>query len=153
MVALAAAPAQSGTSQTIDRFLRRAQPFGFSGSILVARHGQVLLAKGYGWADREHRVPHSRETVFPIGSITKHFTAAAILKLEMHGQLKTSDPISKYLPGVPPDKANITIHQLLTHTSGLQSDFGEDYDVVTRDQFLRKVLASKLASEPGKEFI
>ena len=149
---LAAAPAHGGISRTIDEFLTRARPFGFSGSVLVAKHGRVLLAKGYGWADREHHVPYSRWTVFPIGSITKQFTAAAILKLEMRGLLKSSDPITKYLPGVPVDKANITLHHLLTHTSGLQSDFGQDYDIVTRDEFLRKVLASNLVSEPGKEF-
>jgi CubicO group peptidase (beta-lactamase class C family) len=149
---MSGALAQTGISQTIDEFLTRAQSFGFSGSILVARHGQVLLAKGYGWADRDRGNRYSRETVFPIGSITKQFTAAAILKLEMGRRLNTSDPISKYLPGVPVDKSVITIHQLLTHTSGLQSDFGQDYDIVTRDELLRKVLASKLSSEPGKEF-
>ena len=92
LLALAAAPVRGDTSKTVDEFLTRAQPFGFSGSILIARRGRIMLAKGYGWADRDHAVPYSERTVLSIGSITKQFTAAAILKLEMGGHLKTSDP-------------------------------------------------------------
>jgi CubicO group peptidase (beta-lactamase class C family) len=139
-------------AQAIDAYMNRTVPFGFSGSLLVARHGNVLLARGYGLADRDRGIRYSRATVFPIGSLTKQFTAAAILKLETRGLLKATDPITKYLPGVPADKAAITIHELLTHTSGLESDAGQDYDTVTRDQFLGEALSQPLRSGPGRNF-
>jgi CubicO group peptidase (beta-lactamase class C family) len=125
---------------------------GFRGNALVSKGGTVLLRKGYGWADRENKVPYDAETVFSVGSITKQFTAAAILKLEMQGKLHVEDPISKYFPSVPEDKKAITLHQLLTHSSGLDSDFAGDYDPVSRDEYVKRVLASKLRSKPGETF-
>lgn len=125
---------------------------GFTGGVLVAVGGEVVLLKGYGMADREKKIPYGPDTVYPIGSITKQFTAAAILRLEMKGKLKVEDPIAKYLPDVPEDKRAITVHQLLTHTAGLDSDFAGDYDPVTRDDYVKKVLASKLRSKPGTDY-
>jgi CubicO group peptidase (beta-lactamase class C family) len=124
----------------------------FRGSALVSQGGTVLLRKGYGWADRENKAPYDADTVFSIGSITKQFTAAAILKLEMQGKLHVEDPISKYFPAAPDDKKAITLHQLLTHTSGLDSDFAGDYDPVARDEYVKRILGSKLRSKPGQEF-
>ncbi len=142
-----------GEAEAIDTFMRRTVPFGFSGSLLVARRGHVNLADGYGLADRERGIAYSRAVVFPIGSLTKQFTAAAILKLEMQGRLEVGDLIGRHLPGVPADKAAITIHQLLTHTSGLASDFGEgDDQTVTRDALLHAALSSVLQAEPGAKF-
>ena len=89
-------------------------------AVLVARNGQFLFKKGYGYASLEHRVPITSETKFRIGSITKQFTAAAILRLQEQGKLSVSDPLSKFTPDFP--KGNeVTIHQLLTHTSGIHS--------------------------------
>src|SRR5262249_25703156 len=93
------------------------------------------------------------ETVFSIGSITKQFTAAAILQLEMQGKLNVQDSISKYLPNVPKDKEAITLHHLLTHSAGLESDFGAtDYEPVTREPYIRRALAAKLRSVPGQRY-
>jgi CubicO group peptidase (beta-lactamase class C family) len=125
---------------------------GFRGSALVSKGGTVLLRKGYGWADRENKVAYDADTVFSIGSITKQFTAAAILKLEMQGKLHVEDPISKYFPSAPDDKKSITLHQLLTHTSGLDSDFAGDYDPVSRDEYVKRIFASKPRSKPGEDF-
>jgi CubicO group peptidase (beta-lactamase class C family) len=137
----------------VDAYLMRLVPYGFSGAVLVAKDGQVILEKGYGLADREQRVPYAADMVSCIGSVTKQFTAAAILKLEMEGKLKTSDPISQYLPGVPPDKAGITIHHLLTHTAGFAGDLGgSDEEPIGRDPLVAKVLAAPLASKPGERF-
>jgi CubicO group peptidase (beta-lactamase class C family) len=94
--------------QTLDRYMKRAEANGFSGSALAARGDQVILAKGYGWADREKKIRETEATVFSIGSITKQFTGAAILKLENQGKLSTSDVITKYFKDVPPDKAKIS---------------------------------------------
>jgi CubicO group peptidase (beta-lactamase class C family) len=133
----------------LDAWLQASQ---FKGGVLVARKGEVVLRKGYALADRENDVPYGPDTVFTVGSITKQFTAAAILKLETQGKLKVEDPIAKFLPGVPEDKRAITIHHLLTHTSGLESDFAGDYEAVERDDYVKRVLASKLRTKPGETY-
>lgn len=124
----------------------------FSGVILVVQDGAVVLAKGYGLADRAGKVPYSTDTVFDIGSITKPFTASAILKLEMDGKLKVTDPITKFFKDVPEDKKEITLHHLLTHTAGFKDSLGGDYDKIDRDAFVKLALASKLRFKPGKSY-
>lgn len=96
---------------------------GFSGQILVANNNKVLIHKAYGLADKEAKISNTIETTFAMGSITKQFTATAVLQLVEQNKIKLDEPISKYLDKVPfGDK--ITVHQLLTHTSGL-FDFTE----------------------------
>lgn len=125
---------------------------GFSGAILIARDGQVVLKKAYGLANIEKKIPVTTDTVFYLASVSKHISAAAILKLESQGKLKTSDPISKYLDGVPEDKQGITIHHLLTHTSGLINMYGDYKEVLDRDTAVAKTLATELQSAPGKKW-
>ena len=92
---------------------------GPGGAFMVARKGQVLYQKAFGKANIELGVDLTPENVFQLGSMTKQFTAVAVLLLEQQGKLKVSDPISKYIPDYPAgDK--ITIHHLLTHTSGIK---------------------------------
>ena len=136
----------------IDVFLSRITPFGFSGTVLVAKGDQIVLNKGYGLAIRSQGVPNAADTIFCLGSITKQFTATAILTLEMQEKLKTEDPLSKYFEDVPPDKAGITLHHLLTHSSGLVPDVGGDYQQAGRDETVRKILALPLESKPGERF-
>jgi CubicO group peptidase (beta-lactamase class C family) len=138
--------------EALDRYLSRLEAFGFSGSALVALGGQVVLDKGYGLADREHNRPYSAGTIFDIASISKQFTAAAILKLEQEGRLKVEDPIGKFLGPVPEDKAAITLHMLLTHTSGLIDVLGGEYDPVSRKQVIERAFAADLVHAPGKKF-
>ncbi len=135
----------------VDTFLQRLAGFGYSGSCLVAKDGKVLLQKGYGFANRREHILCSAETVFDIGSLAKQFTAAAILLLESRGKLRVSDPIEKYLPHLPPDKKSITLHQLLTHTSGVQSDF-DLYEVLSEKAALKRILALPLSSPPGAQW-
>jgi len=92
------------------------------GSVLVARKGKTIFNNSYGMADLEWSIPNSPTTRFNIASMTKQFTAAAILLLEDRGKLKTSDPVKKYLPDAPASWDNITIYHLLTHTSGISDD-------------------------------
>jgi CubicO group peptidase (beta-lactamase class C family) len=125
---------------------------GFSGSILVAQEGRVILSKGYGLADRSRKTPVTADTVFDICSLSKQFTAAAILKLEMQGQLQVTDPIDKFFAGVPPDKRRITLHHLLTHTAGLPNILGDDSPPNSREEMLREALASKLRFQPGQRW-
>ena len=136
----------------LDRYLARLAAYGYSGSVLVARGGRVMLHQGYGLADRARRRPYTAETLFDLASISKQFTAAAILALEMAGKLRVEDPLGKFFPGAPADKAAITLHQLLTHTSGLRDTFGEEYEAVTREELLRRVFASRLLGPPGRRY-
>jgi CubicO group peptidase (beta-lactamase class C family) len=136
----------------VNEYLARTVPFGFSGAFLIARGDQLLVNAGYGLADREQSVPVTAETVFDIGSITKQFTAAAILTLEQRDRLRVTDSIGRYFAGVPPDKQGITLHHLLTHTSGLIGDLGGDYQVMPRDSLVRLALASELQWVPGTRY-
>ncbi len=90
----------------------------FSGSVLIAHKGKIVLSKGYGMANYELGVPNSPETRFRLGSVTKQFTAMAILQLEEQGKLKVTDTVKSVFPDYPGGE-KITIHHLLTHTSGI----------------------------------
>lgn len=90
-------------------------------AVLVARDGQVIYRKAFGMADLELNVPMRPEMVFRIGSITKQFTAIAILQLMEQGKLSLQDQITKYIPDYPMHGHSITIEHLLTHTSGIKS--------------------------------
>jgi CubicO group peptidase (beta-lactamase class C family) len=147
-----AAVAGDPVGAELDRYLSRLAALGYSGSALVARGGRVLLHKGYGLADRARGRPYTAETLFDVASISKQFTAAAILKLEMEGRLRVEDPLGRFFPDAPADKAAITLHQLLTHTSGLRDTFGEEYEPVTRQELLRRVFASRLLGPPGRRY-
>lgn len=134
----------------IDSYLNASVINGFSGAVLVSRKGEIILSKGYGWADRKNKIPNTFSTVFNIGSITKQFTASAILKLVEQGKIKTSDKLSLYYNQVPVDKKDITIHQLLTHTSGISPRTGGfRYNEADKKQFLKDFFESELQSEPG----
>jgi CubicO group peptidase (beta-lactamase class C family) len=137
----------------IDGYLSRLEGYGFSGSVLVARHQKVLIQKGYGLADRTRGLPVTADTALGIASLDKQFTAAAILCLEMQGKLKVTDPIKKYLSAVPVDKTDITIHQLLTHTSGLANTYRDELPNLEFPQYIEAVLRTPLEAPPGKEFI
>ena len=90
----------------------------FAGTAIVVRAGETIFTQGYGMASLEHQVPNTPQTKFRIGSITKQFTAAAILQLQDRGQLDVQAPVSTYLPDYPQGD-RITIHHLLTHTAGI----------------------------------
>jgi CubicO group peptidase (beta-lactamase class C family) len=116
----AAPPHPSEVISKTDAFLNQMLKAGlFSGSILIARNGEILVSKGYGMADREKQIPNTPQTKFRIGSVTKQFTAMAILILQAQGKLTVQDRICVYLTDCPPTWQSITIHQLLTHTSGI----------------------------------
>ncbi len=152
-------------------------------AVLVAQNGKVIYQKGFGFASLEHRVPITTETKFRIGSITKQFTASAILKLQDAGLLSVQDPLSKFIPDYPRGN-EVTIHHLLTHTSGIHSytskpDFLQtvtvevkpesliasfkndkfDFDPGTQwrynnsGYFLLGYLVSKLANEPYADYL
>jgi CubicO group peptidase (beta-lactamase class C family) len=155
LAAIPAAPAptvRTPLGEKLDVHMSRLEAYGFSGSLLVAKGGEVILDKGYGFADAHGKVPFTADTAFDIGSITKQFTATAILKLEMQGKLSVSDPISKWFEGVPEDKKGITLHHLLTHSAGLEDVFGDDYEEMPRDRLVKAALESKLLWAPGTRY-
>lgn len=156
---LALAPAATRPALTQDfatetrSYLSKLEKLGFSGVIVIKRGAETVLAQGYGLANREQARPWSPSTVSDVGSITKQFTAAAILALEEAGQLRVTDTITRYFAEVPPDKRGITIHHLLTHTSGvLDLDGAGDWDPIGRDEFVRRALAQPLGFIPGKGY-
>ncbi|HVG08365.1 MAG TPA: serine hydrolase domain-containing protein [Thermoanaerobaculia bacterium] len=152
LVLALAAPVRTPLGEKLDTHMSRLEAYGFSGSLLVAKGGEVILDKGYGFADAQGKVPFTADTAFDIGSITKQFTATAILKLEMQGKLSVSDPISKWFEGVPEDKKGITLHHLLTHSAGLEDVFGDDYEEMPRDRLVKAALGSKLLWAPGTRY-
>jgi D-alanyl-D-alanine carboxypeptidase len=100
----------------IEAFVQRDH---FCGAVLIGRNGKILFQKGYGLANAEWLIPNTPQTKFRIFSLTKQFTAAAILLLQEQGKLSVSDPVSRYISDLPDEWRKITLHQLLTHTSGL----------------------------------
>lgn len=125
LVALpAAALAQTAeTTAKLDALFANAAPGGPGCAVQITQDGKTAYEKAFGLADIEHDVAITAASVFEIGSVSKQFTAAAVLLLERDGKLKLSDDIRKYLPEMPKYSAPITVEMLLNHTSGLR-DWG-----------------------------
>ena len=130
----------------------------FSGSALIARNGKVLVNRGYGEADHEKHLLNMARTKFRIASLTKQFTAMAILILQSQGKLNVHDRICTYLSECPNPWQNITLHHLLTHTSGIP-DFGSFPDYLTTQglpssptQTIARFKDKPLDFQPGKKF-
>ncbi len=123
----------------------------FFGACLIARDGEILLRKGFG--AKTAGTPIDAATLFDVASIGKQFTAAAVLLLESERRLSTFDRLEKFFPRVASDKAKITLHQLLTHTSGLPTNI--EFDERERDdrnQMLKRVWAEPLDHAPGDAY-
>ncbi len=155
-----AAPAQN-LSGTLDEVLRqRHEARLFNGSVLVAKGDEVLFEKGYGEANMEWHIPNAPDTRFRIGSVTKQFTAALVLQLVEEGLLDLEGRITDYLPEYPKAQGDrVTIHQLLTHTSGIPSYTGLPNfrtelmrDPYAPDSFLSVFSRLPLEFEPGAEW-
>ncbi|WP_394746844.1 serine hydrolase domain-containing protein [Spongiimicrobium salis] len=124
----------------------------FSGVVLIAQNDNILFNKAYGRKSSQENGLNDINTVFDMCSITKQLTAAGILKLSMQNKVSVDDNLSKYFNAVPNDKKNITIHQLLTHSSGLRAGIGGDYETITEEAFLDQVFDSALISPVGERF-
>ncbi len=149
----AIAPCQALTDRQIASRLRAyLKPFdetkNLSGTVLVARRGRVLFRQSYGMASYELQVPNSTETRYHIASVSKPFTALAILQLQEQRRLILSDPVSHYIPDFP-NGDRITLDNLLTHTSGIH-DINDlpDYDIFARSPHTVEQLVAKFASLP-----
>lgn len=135
-------------SQEIDGALREASPE-FGGAVIIEVDGKPVLARGYGYANREARTPFTTDTIAQIGSITKTFTALAIVQLALDGRIDLSASVRTYLPDAPEPAASRTIDQLLTHTGGLLDTCGDDFDSLSKTEFLHDCMSRALENEPG----
>lgn len=135
-------------SAKLNDYLTRLNTLGFSGAALVTKGSETILAHGYATTD----VPMTLDTAFAIGSNSKPFTAAAILKLQDAGKLKVTDTLQQFFPDAPSDKQAITLHQLLTHSSGLNHSgfFESDFESVSRTVAVSRILNSALLFQPGQ---
>ncbi len=130
----------------------------FSGAVLVARDGKPILNQAFGFADAEWKARNTPTTRFRIASVTKQFTAAAILILQERGKLSLQDPVGRYLHDAPASWGRITIYHLLTHTSGLPNinafpDYGSIRTIAaTPDQLIARFRDKPLEYEPGTQY-
>jgi len=116
---------QMSLSKKLSKYMQaQADVNGFSGTVLITRKDSVLLRKAYGLADYEWNIKNTIDTKFQLASVTKQFTAAAILQLAEKGKLSLDDKLNKFLPDFP-NAENVTIHMLLSHSSGLSLGFKE----------------------------
>lgn len=128
---------------------------GFCGAALVAVGGRIVLEKGYGIADADTKAPIAHDAIFDWASISKQFTAAAVLKLEQSKKLTIDDTLEKHFKKqVPQDKRPITLKMMLTHTSGLEKGFRSEWkwDSSSRDSLFELVLGLPLTAKPGEKF-
>jgi CubicO group peptidase (beta-lactamase class C family) len=146
----------------IDEVLSLYQKYGqFNGSALVADNGKVIYKKGFGLANMEWDVPNAPDTKFRLGSITKQFTATLILQLVEQGKIQLDGKLSDYLADYRKDTGSkVTIHNLLSHTSGIPSytslpGFFQNVsrNPYTVDEFIKKYASGDLEFEPGTKFV
>jgi CubicO group peptidase (beta-lactamase class C family) len=124
-------------------------------SVAVIQHGKIVFAKGYGVANLEYNIPIKPDTIFHVASVSKQFTAMAVVLLELDGKLSIDDDVHKYLPELPDYGAKITLRNLLQHTSGIRDQWQtlalagwNIQDVITQDQLLRMIFRQKELNFP-----
>lgn len=151
--------AADGAGQSALQYLSDLARHGnFSGAVLVTQRGRIVLQAAFGMADDGNHMPNSPVTRFRIASLTKQFTAMAILELEDEGHLTVADHICRYLPKCPPSWQPITIRELLTHTSGIPDyETFPDYPQFSRqpttpDQIAALAAQRPLQFEPGRRW-
>ena len=155
----AAPPGPEQLASKVEEYMAaRVKRDHFSGSILIARDGKVLYSQGYGMANLEHDVPNTPQTKFRLGSITKQFTAMAVLILQERGKLNVHDKVKKHFPEAPKAWDEITIEHLLTHTSGIPNyteslEFLRTLPVrVSLKELIAKFKDRPLDFKPGAKF-
>lgn len=156
----AQSPSTGSITNRLDQYLTAAhQAERFNGVALVVQNGKVLLHKAYGVRNAASKAPNDTATRFPLLSITKSFTAALLLRLQEQGKLSVNDKLSQYFPDFP-NGDQITLHHLLTHTSGLFNyteliDEGDSALVchpVPKQRIIDIIRAKPLAFTPGQQF-
>ena len=143
-------------SSSIDAFIRAlANRSQFSGSILVSEHGQAIYENGFGFADVKNKVPFTTTTPCYLASLSKQFTAMAVMILQEQGKISYADPLSKFFPEFPFYAQKVTIRNLLNHTSGISDYVGlglEHPGLTNRDVFKALIALDSLEFTPGEKF-
>ena len=143
----------------LDTMLQNVTDAGvFSGAVLIAQNDQIILRKGYSYANKEEELPNTPQTKFRIASLSKQLTAMGIMILQERGQLNVEDSICDYLTGCPEAWQPITIHHLLTHTSGIPENLGfytlQDPALSsTLDDSITELKTMPLDFAPGEDFV
>lgn len=135
----------------IHALLGAEEKAGFSGAVLVWQNDRLLVDQGYGFTDQHRKYRITPNTIFNVASITKSFTAIAILQLIEQGKLHPQDRLSNFFENLPEDKKDISIHQLLTHRSG----FPQSYVCMKkreRTACMQAIFAEQLVGTPGRTF-
>ena len=149
---------QSKLSDWMDNYVHHLPPAKhFRGNILAEQNGRVILDESYGLAVEEWNIPNTSRTKFEIASLSKQFTAAAILELADAGKLRVDDPIGKFYKDAPHDWEEITIQHLLTHTSGIPNNEIKDFPkgiaaAYTPDELIATFRNRPLAFAPGTKW-
>ncbi len=133
----------------LDSFFNAAEKEGFHGNVSILQKGEILLPKGYGYANHATNTRFSPETYVQIGSNVKDFTKLSILQLVEGGKLALTDEISKFIPGLKGDALKITVRHLLNHTSGLTMGLGGNETPITAVKMISSLQELTLESEPG----
>lgn len=144
----------SAKLKKLDKALSALEYYGFSGGVMVEKNGKILYQKGFGLADVAKNIRNTKDTRFDLGSVTKHITAAAIMKLEQDKLLNVNDSIGKYIKLKDKKKQKITIQQLLNHTAGLEKDPQYKFQGVFSLKKDIPILLNntKLKSKPGEKY-
>src|SRR5262249_49381138 len=150
------------TAAMIEKIFERYKPANPGCQLAISRNGQVIFSKAWGMADMEHSVPLTTESILEAGSVSKQFTAAAILLLEQRAKLSLNDDVRKYIPELPDYGTPITLRHMMQHTSGLK-DWGSVMSIAgwprstkTYNNDDALYVASKqhtLNNKPGDEYI
>lgn len=150
---------QNEITRRIDEYLNRATDSGlFSGTVAVAKDGEILFSRGYGMADLAFDVSNTPQTRFDIASVSKTFSAALVLSLQDRGSLRVDDPVCKYLDNCPDAWRPITIRHLLTHTSGIlnYTELPDYFENRALESFLpnatKQIRGMRLQFPPGDRF-
>ena len=150
---IARAEVKGPLGAALDRYMEGLAGFGYSGSVLVAQKGEVVLNQGYGLADRARGTPFTADTLFDIASISKPFTAAAVLRLEMKGKLKVEDRIFPLLSRRASRQGGDHPAPAADPYGRLPETIGPEYETLARKAFLRRLFATKLVHRPGERFL
>ena len=146
----------------IDKLLQKYHEYGqLNGTVLVSEAGKIIFKKGYGLANMEWNIGNETDTKFRLGSITKQFTSMLIMQLVEEGKIQLDEKIAHYLPDYRKDTGDkVTIHHLLTHTSGIpsytsRSNFFKEIsrNPYTVDNFIKEFCSDSLEFEPGSKYL
>lgn len=137
--------------QAVDKIMNAYKAKGFVGQVIISDRNSTIYTKSIGDAVKGEKL-YTNRTVVDIASVSKQFTAAAIMKLVEQGELNLSAPISQYIDHVPADKQAITLHLMLSHTAGFKRHLGRDSDMMPKATMIKQAMATPLAFGIGERY-